>query len=208
MIHALMSAGYESNCYIVAGKKAAVIDSGCPAAILKAIDDLNIEIGYLINTHNHHDHLLGILELKERTCAKIAMHADDALALEAGDSKKILSPLFSAKTPKIEVEMKLSDGDVIDLDGLTLEVIHTPGHTPGGICLYEPETQSLFSGDTVFSDSIGRTDFPGGDTARMKESLEKLMRLHEERGVKTVYPGHGPLGDGDEIELIYERFFR
>ena len=114
---------------------------------------------------------------------------------------------FDQKCPKVSVDWKLKDGDLVDLGGLVLEVIHTPGHTQGCVCFYEPISKSLFSGDTVFADGVGRTDFAGGSLGDLKKSVERLIVLHKERGVGTVYPGHGPLFRGEDLKGIYKESF-
>jgi len=207
MIYPLLGSGYESNCFIVAGEKAAVIDAGNPSGIIEKMGGLNIPTAYLINTHCHYDHVLGLGLLKQRLGGLVAIHELDADALAFGINERILHKDFGAKSPQISVDVRLRDGEVIDLGGMCLDVIHTPGHTPGCICLYEPETKSLFSGDTVFEGSVGRTDFPGGSWDDLKRSIECLLQLHKESGIKTIYPGHGPLTKGEDLRNIYEEYF-
>jgi hydroxyacylglutathione hydrolase len=208
MIYSLFSVSDESNCFIVSGKKTAVIDAGInPAALLRKVEELGLGVDYLINTHCHYDHVGGDYLFINRTGAKLCVHEEGACALESGDAERILSGLFSSRMPKLRVDVRLADGQLLDLDGVVLEVLHTPGHTREGICLYEPNSKSLFSGDTVFSDGVGRTDFAGGSMNELKKSLEKLLRLHEERGVEVIYPGHGPEGEGDDIIRAYEEYF-
>ena len=96
---------------------------------------------------------------------------------------------------------------MIDLGKVRLEVIHTQGHTQGSICLYEPKSKSLFSGDTIFSDGIGRVDLPGGDWIKLKKSIERLLNLHRSSSIEKIYPGHGSIGSGDDIERIYRIYF-
>jgi glyoxylase-like metal-dependent hydrolase (beta-lactamase superfamily II) len=209
MIHPLFSPSSESNCYIVSGKKTAVIDAGInPSALLRKVEELGLGVDYLINTHCHFDHVGGDYLLMNRTGAKLCVHEEGAAALEGAENGRILSSLFYSKMPKLKVGVRLVDGQILDLGDVTLEVFHTPGHAREAVCLYEPKSKSLFSGDTVFSDGIGRTDFTGGSMDDMKKSLQKLMRLHEERGVETIYPGHGPEGDGDDIIRAYEEYFQ
>ena len=207
MIVPVMSLGHESNCYIVYGKKFAVIDSGNPRPVSGKLRDLCIGIDYLLTTHYHYDHVSGLQYLKDNFGGIVAVHELDAPALESADGSRVLSHFFGAECPKVHVDWKLKEGDAIDLDGLKLEVIHTPGHTPGGICFYEPASKTLFSGDTVFDDGIGRTDFDGGSNRDLKRSVEKLVKLYDERGVGIVYPGHGPEFKGSQLEGIYEEYF-
>jgi hydroxyacylglutathione hydrolase len=207
MIVPVLSRGHECNCFIVAGKKCAIIDAGNPRVVFDKLRDLSIGIDYLLTTHYHFDHVSGLVYLKENLGGAVAVHEADASALEKADTSRVLSYLFDAECPKVSVDWKLKDGDVVDLGGLVLEVIHTPGHTPGGVCFYEPASKSLFSGDTVFDGCVGRTDFEGGSNRDLKKSVEKLVRLHIERGIEIVYPGHGPLFHGKEIKGIYEEYF-
>lgn len=202
-----MSLDYRSNCYLITGGEVALIDSGAPSTILKKIDELHIGINYLISTHCHYDHTAGLLDVREKTGGLVAAHEIDADAMEKGDEAKILSKMFGVDCPRVHVDIKLREGDSINLGDLVLKVIHTPGHSMGSICLYEPESKSLFSGDTVFADGVGRTDLTGGGLSELRKSLEKLIRLHHESGIKIVYSGHGPLGRGEDIERIYGMYF-
>ena len=207
MIYCLMSTDHSSNCYIVCGRKTALIDSGInPDAIIAKIKELKLKIDYLINTHEHYDHIAGNLQVKEATGAKLCCHESAAETIGQGSSGT-LSSLFGKNLDGVDVEVKLKEGDKIDLGDIALEVIHTPGHTVGGICLYEPASMSLFSGDTVFADGIGRYDFSGGSLEDLKRSFNKLLKLKEEKGIDNVYPGHGSIGCGEDLEKIYETYF-
>lgn len=206
MIHSFMSAGYGSNTYLVAGEKKALIDSGTnPASALAKISSLG-GLEYLVNTHCHFDHIAGNKEVKAKTNAKLCAHVIDAAAIEQG-SGDTLADLFGENLDGVKVDVRLEDGSRIDLGDIQLEVIHTPGHTPGGICLYEPGSKSLFSGDTVFADGVGRTDFAGGSMDALGKSLEKLLELCQSKGVQTIYPGHGPIGEAEALERIYHMYF-
>lgn len=212
MIYPIISSSYESNCYLIVEKQTALIDSGIdPAGIFKKIGELHIGIDFLINTHCHYDHIGADLDVAKRTGAKICAHKDDAFAMEKGDADRILFDLFGGGG--IMVDVKFAGGEVIDLGNLdlpianSLSIIHTPGHTPGGICIYELKSKSLFSGDTIFSDGIGRTDLSGGDLADLKRSIEKILELKRKLGIEKLYPGHGPIGSGEDIERIYEEYF-
>ena len=207
MIYSVMGSGFECNCFIVSGVKGAVIDAGNPESVLEKVRELGIGINYLLTTHYHFDHVLGLAVLRAKTGGRVVVHEADASALESGDGGRVLSHFFGDGFAKLPVDWKLAGGELIDLGGLVLEVVHTPGHTPGGICFYEPVSRSLFSGDTVFADGVGRTDFPGGSFSVLKKSVEKLLELHRGRGVEIIYPGHGPLGRGEDLEGIYEECF-
>jgi len=210
MIHTFMSNTYDSNCYVIADSREGVmIDAGInPLHHLEKITEINIEIKLLISTHCHYDHAAGNSVVVEKTGARIAVHELDAEYMEKAEKEHVLTHLFGAGYGKVKVDQRLKDGDVIEIAGVKLEVIHTPGHTKGSICLYEPQSKALFSGDAVFADGIGRTDLPGGDWSQLGDSIKRLIALHEERGVDKIYPGHGELGSGDNIEKIYNFYFK
>ena len=183
--------GFESNVYLISGTKTVLIDTGTGMHINDLLSSLEGEIDvrdidYIILTHEHFDHCGGVKTLKELSHAQVCMHEYAAPVVEQG--LEWSAGFFGARQPKTDVDMKLKDGDAIDLGGTTLHIIHTPGHSPGSICIYEPEGKSLFSGDTVFAHGdVGRTDFFGGDVEALIHSVEKLARMD----VENLYPGHG-----------------
>ncbi|HIE34182.1 MAG TPA: MBL fold metallo-hydrolase [Candidatus Altiarchaeales archaeon] len=208
MIYPIISANEGSNCFILSDEKTVLVDSGIdPIRILMEIKNLGMELDFIIGTHCHYDHIAGISRIKEETGAKLLMHKIDAQSVESNDSDKTLSSLFFSDFKGVEVDIKLRDKQKISLGRTEIEVIHTPGHTPGSICLYEEESKSLFSGDTIFSYGVGRTDFSGGNWSELKKSIEKLIKLHKKRGIDKLYPGHGPIGNGEEIEETYRIYF-
>ena len=148
----------------------------------------------VINTHGHFDHVGGNGYFIN---AKVAIHQDDASILEKGDNKASMADFFEGKVKPKKPDVILKDGDEVDIDGMKYQVIHTPGHSPGSVCLYDPKSKTLFSGDTLFSDGVGRTDTPGGDPDVLGESLEKLAKLK----VDKILPGHGDpvLKDGNKV---------
>jgi hydroxyacylglutathione hydrolase len=180
-----------TNCYIVFDeetREAAVIDPGGSAAeILAVIGAEKLTVKYIINTHGHADHVMANLRVKEATGAPLLIHAADAGMLTSGQLN--LSAWIGGSVSCGPADTLLNEGDVVKISAnLALTVIHTPGHTPGGICLKTDGV--LFSGDTLFAESIGRTDFPGGSYSQLINNIkEKLLILDD--GVK-VYPGHGP----------------
>lgn len=177
-----------TNCYIVGSedtKEGMVIDPADDAAtILKAVKALELKIKYIVLTHGHPDHFAALAELKKATGAEVLVHREDAEILE-------LPPMvfFGATFPQPPpADRLLKDGDTITLGELVFKVIHTPGHTPGSICLLTDGV--LFSGDTLFNYGIGRYDLPGGSLEKLMDSLHrKVLTLPD--GTK-VYPGHGP----------------
>jgi len=171
-------------------KQGIIIDPGDDAAaILGRVADLGLDIKMLVLTHGHIDHVGALKAVKEATDAEMAIHADDAKSLRGlrGVLQSIIVPgLFYPLPPP--PERLLRDGDSLDVGGLHFEVLHTPGHTPGGICLLGEGV--VFSGDTLFNYGIGRTDLPGGSYHRLVESIRsRLLALPDDT---VVYPGHGP----------------
>jgi len=138
----------------------------------------------LVNTHAHFDHVGGNGYFVN---AKVSIHEKDAPVLEKGDMELSQADFFEGKIQPRPVDKKLKEGDKVKLGNLEFEVIHTPGHTLGSICLYNPAKKILISGDTVFSDGVGRTDVPGGDPEALEQSLQKLAKLK----VEIILPGHG-----------------
>lgn len=179
-----------ANCYILGCPDTligAVIDPGGDGDhILNTAEKLGLNIKYIINTHGHIDHIAANGRVKEATGADLLIHSQDAPMLT--DSKLSLASFLGKKVDLVKADRLLEEGDLIKLGSLELKVIHTPGHTLGGICL--AVENKLFTGDTLFAGSIGRTDFPGGDYNTLLNSIqEKLLNYGEET---IVYPGHGP----------------
>ncbi|SDF10950.1 MBL fold metallo-hydrolase [Sporolituus thermophilus] len=179
-----------TNCYIVYCEKtraAAVIDPGGNAEeILAVINGENLKVECIINTHGHADHIQANAKIKQATCAPIFIHRDDADMLTS--IHRNLSAFIGGGIKCEPADRLLQDGDIIHVGEIMLTVIHTPGHTPGGICLLANDV--LLSGDTLFAESIGRTDFPGGSYRQLIHSIkEKLMVLDDN---VRVLPGHGP----------------
>ncbi len=176
-------------CYILScdeTKKAAIIDPGGDEdRILATCRDEDLDVQYIIATHGHPDHVCGNGPIQEATGAKIVMHKDDAEFFAQPDIKKYFSMLGLAESPPPDIIVQ--EGDTITFGKESLKVLHTPGHTPGGICLYSPP--NCFTGDTLFVGGVGRTDFPGGSMDELSRSIrEKLLTLPPDT---TVWPGHG-----------------
>lgn len=197
LIKTLTVGPFMANCYLVAcpqTREAVVIDPGDePQEILAAIAREGLRVRYIINTHGHIDHIAANDAVARATGAPVLIHAADAPMLT--DPSRNLS-LFSGEPVRCEpADQLLRDGDEIAVGTLVFRVIHTPGHTPGAISLLCGQT--LFTGDTLFAWSIGRTDFPGGDQKTLIRSIkERLFTLPEET---EVYPGHGePTTIGEE----------
>lgn len=186
----------STNCYIVfceRTREAVVIDPGFDRfdedIVLGKIRELGLSVKYIINTHGHIDHISGNAKLKRETGAKIAVHADDAEMLIDPSKNYFIGALFSTYGVS-PPDILLKDGDEIRVGDIRIRVLHTPGHTPGSISLYIEEEGVVFTGDTLFAGSIGRTDLPGSSHEKIMRSIrEKLLSLPDET---RVYPGHGP----------------
>lgn len=183
----------DTNCYVVADKKsdeAWIID---PADSGDAISEVILNQGYrlskIILTHGHFDHVLGLLEVKLNFPeAEIYLHADD-LSLLKNAQKSAWHWLKRQVDPVPMPDRFFAEGDVLKLGSTEFVIMHTPGHTPGSVCLYSSVQGLVFSGDTMFAGAIGRTDFSYSDAKKMQTSLTKIKTLPSET---RVLSGHGP----------------
>lgn len=189
-IHVTPGDPLETNCYLVADAaagQALLVDA--PWHVVDQVQALAAQLGVTIRlivcTHGHWDHTMGLAELTAATGAPVACHPDDAGLLEAPSFAPFNLPFVL--TPCTPSQL-LREGDAVAVGGHTFTVLHTPGHTPGGICLYDAASHALFTGDTLFADTCGRMDLPGGDPAAMVQSLLRLRALPPDT---AVYPGHG-----------------
>ena len=173
--------------YLVAdeqAKEGLFIDpSGDHDLLLKEAASHELAIKYIVNTHHHIDHTMGNREMVRRTGAKIVIHEADAPFIKS--TPPDIMEMFGAQQPP-PADILVSDGDKIQVGNVALEVIHTPGHTPGGMCLYIEGM--VFTGDTLFVGSVGRTDFPGGSMEELERSIR--TRLYTLPGKTIVLPGH------------------
>jgi glyoxylase-like metal-dependent hydrolase (beta-lactamase superfamily II) len=179
-----------ANCFIVGcedTRKAVVIDPGDePDRILLSLAESKLTVTYIINTHGHFDHVGANKKMKEATGAELMIHPHDAPMLEHLTYAASSFGLAVENSPTADRE--IVDGDIISFGNVKLKVIHTPGHSPGGVSLYT--NGNVFVGDTLFAGSIGRTDFPGGDYNTLISSIQK--RLFPLGDDTRVYCGHGP----------------
>ncbi len=181
----------QANCFVFADKaagEAALIDPGDPGgdAMLLALAERKLKVTTILATHGHVDHAAGVARMKRATGAPFLIHESEADSLKAMPQIGAMFGVTGLEVP--EVDRTFKDGDAIAVGALSLKVIHTPGHSPGGSCfLWE---KHLFVGDTIFQGSIGRTDLPGGSYKRIIDSIKtRIVSLPDDT---TLYPGHGP----------------
>jgi hydroxyacylglutathione hydrolase len=185
------SGPFSTNCYIIScpdTRRGAIIDPS-PDSLqhtIAYIEREGIIPEMILLTHSHWDHFKEAKALKEHFNIPLYVHRLDAPNVErpGADGLPLMMPIEATKAEKL-----LEDGDKITLGTLTLEVIHTPGHSPGGVCYWVAQEKSLFSGDTLFKGTIGNVSFPTSEPEKMWVSLKNLSRLDPET---KVYPGHGP----------------
>lgn len=179
----------ETNCYLILDRdrNSIIIDPGGePEKICQFIKNKNLRPLMIINTHGHADHCGGNKFLKERYSIPVLMHEADIEILNSFESKFIF-PLMKGSSPPVPDKF-LKDGQLIEFGESILKILHTPGHTPGSICILT--NGILFSGDLIFSGSVGRTDFPGGSWSELINSIKnKVLTLPDET---IILPGHGP----------------
>jgi len=208
-IDRLILGEYATNCYVLRSSETAkdgvIIDTGLAAErLMDFLRRNNLNPVAVVLTHGHIDHIAGVTVLRgEYPHIKVYIHKFDAEMLTTASSNLsvLTGALFSTEPADILVE----DKSVIEQAGIKLKVLHTPGHTAGGICLYSKDEGIVFTDDTLFADSIGRTDFPGGSmTQLLKNVKEKLFTLP---GNTIVYPGHGPVTTIEQ-EKTHNQFFR
>ena len=190
LINTVVVGPLQVNCYLVgceATHQALVVDPGADGErILAALQAHGLTLQTIVNTHGHFDHIGANRFLVEQTGARLLLHAGDLPLLRNARQHASMFGLSAELSP--EPDRLLEDGDEVVVGELRLQVLHTPGHSPGGICLYGPG--HLFVGDTLFAGSVGRTDLPGGDQEQLIAMIRtKLLPLPE---ATLVHPGHGP----------------
>ncbi len=189
MVRGIVVGVFAENCWIIgsrSSREGIVIDPGDqPEEIMALARDMGLNIKVIANSHAHIDHILGVRGVKEATSARFLMHPEE-LSIARSAARTAEAFLGQAVEPPPEPDGLLADGDYVEVEGVKLKVIHTPGHTPGSLSLYTEGM--LFSGDTLFQGSIGRTDLPGGDYAQeMASIVDRLLELPDDT---VVLPGH------------------
>lgn len=177
----------QTNSYLVFNDTEAIlIDPGAEAGkILSCLEKYDLNLKFIVNTHGHIDHISGNDELAEKTGAKVLIHSEDALMLSC--PKLNLSCSCEKGIIIKKPDRILIDNDIIETGNIKMKVISTPGHTRGSISLLLED--KIFCGDTIFAEGVGRTDFPGGDSKMLMQSIKKLLQFPENT---RLYPGHGP----------------
>jgi glyoxylase-like metal-dependent hydrolase (beta-lactamase superfamily II) len=193
MIHEVLPVGpLQCNCSIIGDestREAMVVDPGDDIeAILAIVRQHKLEVKQIVITHAHIDHVGGAMKLRALTGAPILLNRNDYALLKMLDVQA--SWLGMATPGQVAIEASIADGEALRAGSLTANVLHTPGHTEGSVCLYFPAEKLLLSGDTLFARSIGRTDLPGGSYEKIMRSLrDRVLTLPDET---VVVPGHGP----------------
>lgn len=188
-IKRIVTGAIEENCYLVwdEANQAVVIDPGDEASkIIDEITKLQLDVKKIILTHGHYDHVGAVNEVKKATGAQVICHQEEKSIVE--DETLSLGLYLGKEVSLPKVDACVSEGDEISVGNLNFSVIHTPGHTKGGMCLLAGD--SLFSGDTIFYGTLGRWDFPTGDLSELTSSItRKIFNLPEDT---VIYSGHGP----------------
>lgn len=195
----------DVNCYLLAGenKEAFAVDPAEFTPVRDALEQNGLTLTHILLTHGHFDHIAGVPELKAHTGAKVCIHADDAPMLLSDE--KSLAFLQNLHIPPVQADVLLRDNDEFEAAGLHVAVIHTPGHTPGGICYLLQDERVIFTGDTLFRLGAGRADFPGSDEVALYRSIRD--RLFTLPGDYTLYPGH-MRPSSMEVERAHNTFMR
>ncbi len=191
---------YPTNCYIIYDTEcnAVIIDPGYDKEkIISKIEDNNLKVRYIVLTHCHADHLGELESIVKYTNADVVIHENDLDGLK--DDEKSYFTLLNVKKPNIQNDKVLTvkDKDNIKIGNINFEVLHTPGHTSGCMCLYEKDTDSLFTGDTIFAECYGRVDLKSGNFEDMKNSIYNVFDRFEDI---IIYPGHEKVVNIDDCK--------
>jgi len=197
-VHYIAGVGYESNVYLLEDEDPIIVDTGAGMYAETALEEVSKivplkKVERIVLTHSHLDHMGGAQAFQKATGGRIYLHEAEAKPIKAGDTTYLLRNMFDMHLGKLDIS-PLKTGEKLKLGKGELEVLHTPGHSPGSIVLHDKAAHSAVVGDTVFCDGgVGRWDLPGGDLAQLIESIKRLGEL----GLKNMYPGHGSYAEGD-----------
>lgn len=187
IIEAVPAGPLQTNAYLVGDRdEGMVIDPSKDSRnmVLGMAKKYGLKIAYIVDTHGHWDHIADNYELRRDTDARLAIHKlDERMILEPGRHS------LPFRITPTKADFHIEEGSGLKLGSLVFRILHTPGHSPGSCCLHEEKERTIFTGDTLFAGTYGRTDFEGGDEKKMRESLRRLSKLPPET---KVYPGHGP----------------
>ena len=203
-VHAMFGVGYDSNIFLVTGENPVLVDAGTGMHSRKVLEGLNrVAPGCMpkkiVLTHRHFDHVGGAHDLAAHFGAEIVMHEKDAQSVEDADPKSTAASMFNCQLRPVRVH-RVREGDVLSTGDHELEVLHTPGHTVGSMCLFEGSSGNLISGDTVFASGVGRWDLPTGS----KDDLERSVKMLLSKKPKHLFPGHGEVLQDRAMESIEE----
>jgi hydroxyacylglutathione hydrolase len=194
---------FDCNIYLLEGDRPAVVDAGTGGATAFYAKRIKVMLGdrradRLVLTHRHYDHSGGAATLARELGAEVFIHEAGVAAMAGGDAEESGAWLFGGELERVDAS-PLREGDVVDTGAVRWEVLHTPGHSPDAIALWDAEAKALVPGDTVYADGgVGRWDLAGGDHRKLVASIERLAGL----GAESMYPGHGPSVEGGATDHI------
>jgi len=197
-VHYIAGVAYDSNVYLLEDEDPVLVDTGTGAYAETALEEVSKivpleRIGRIVLTHSHYDHIGGARAFQEATGAKVFLHEAEARLVVHEDTSIVISDAIGRSLKGLDME-PLKAGQRLRLGETELEVLHTPGHSPGSIALHDSDGACALVGDTVFCDGgVGRWDLPGGDLGELRSSITRLSGL----GLRDMYPGHGPYAKGD-----------
>ena len=204
VVRCLAGMDFDSNIYLLTGENPILVDAGTGMHNREVLKWLSYsvkknKIGRIVLTHRHYDHTGGVAALAKELGAEVLIHHADAGPVRDGDSRQTLAYMFGVSSQPVEVT-ELHEGEILSTGPSKFEVIFTPGHTAGGISLWENDKKVLISGDTVFVGGVGRWDLPSGNFEQLRGSVQKLLSL----APQELYPGHGDFCQSGARETVSE----